>query len=61
MNACELTASVTAIANALACRLSNDELTLLASVPVQLGDTLVTIATQRAFCENIYENNKDKE
>ena len=52
VNPCELTASVTAVANALACKYSNDELTLLASVLVQLGDTLVTIATQRAICEN---------
>ena len=53
MNPRELTASVTAIANTLACNLNNDELTLLASVLVQLGDTLVTIATQRAICENV--------
>lgn len=53
MNSCELTAAVTAIANTLACKLSNEELTLLASVLVQLGDTLVTIATQRTICENI--------
>lgn len=53
MNSCELTASVTAIANALACKLSDDELTLLASVLVQLGDTLVTIVTQRAICESL--------
>ena len=52
MNSCELTASVTAIANAIACKLNNDELTLLASILVQLGDTLATIATQRAFCDN---------
>ena len=53
MNPCELTASVTAVANALACKLNDDELTLLASVLVQLGDTLVTIVTQRAICENL--------
>lgn len=53
MNSCELTASVTAIANALACKLSDDELTLLASVLVQLGDTLVTIVTQRTICESL--------
>lgn len=52
MNACEITASVTAIANALACKFNNEELTLLASVLVQLGDTLITIATTRALCEN---------
>ena len=53
MNSCALTASVTAVANLLASKLNNDELTLLASVLVQLGDTLVTIATQKAICENI--------
>ena len=51
MNPCEITATVTAIANTISCRLNNDELTLLASVLVQLGDTLVTIVTQRALCE----------
>lgn len=50
MNACELTATVTALANALACRLSDDELTLLSAVFVQLGDTLATIVTQRGLC-----------
>ena len=52
MNACELTAAVTAVANFLACKMSDDELTILASVLVQLGDTLVTIVTQRTICEN---------
>lgn len=50
MNACELTASITAIANALACRLSDDQLTLLGSSLTQLGDTLLTIATHRSIC-----------
>lgn len=53
MNSCELSASVTALANAIACKYSNDELNLLAAVLVQLGDTLATIATQRSLCENI--------
>ena len=52
MNPCETTATITAIANGLACRLSDDELVFLASVLVQLGDTLVTISTQRGICEN---------
>ena len=52
MNACELTASVTAAANAIASRLDDDELALLAAVLVQLGDTLATIATQRAICRS---------
>ena len=50
MNACELTASITAVANALACRLSDDELTLLGVTLTQLGDTVLTIATQRSIC-----------
>ena len=53
MNPCELTAAITAVANSIACRLSNDELTLLSSVFMQLGDTLATIAAQRAICEKI--------
>ena len=53
MNPCELTASVTAVANALACKLNDDELSLLSAVLVQLGDTLATIVTQREICENL--------
>lgn len=56
MNSCELTATITTLANGIACRLNNDELTLLASVLVQLGDTLVTIATQRSICEKTNQN-----
>lgn len=51
MNPCELTASITAVANALACKLTADELSLLGVVLTQLGDTLLTIATQRSICE----------
>ena len=58
MNACEITASVTAIANAISCKLTNEELTLLASVLVQLGDTLVTIVSQRALYEKKCEQIK---
>lgn len=50
MNPCELTASVTAIANTITCKLSDEELTLLAAVLVQLGDTLATIAVHRGLC-----------
>lgn len=50
MNPCELTASVTALANALACKLTEEELSLLAAVLTQLGDTLATIAVQRGIC-----------
>ena len=50
MNACELTASITAIANYLACRLSTQELELLGVSLTQLGDTLLTIVTQKSIC-----------
>ena len=51
MNSCQLTASVTALANAIASGLSADDTILLATVLVQLGDTLATIGTQRTICE----------
>ena len=51
MNALELTSAITALANALACRMTADELTLLAAILVQLGDTLATIATQASLCD----------
>ena len=50
MNGCALTASVTALANTLACNLTADELNLLGVILTQLGDTLLTIATQRSIC-----------
>ncbi len=50
MNACEITAAITAAANTIACRLDDDELALWSSVLVQLGDTLATIGAQRALC-----------
>jgi hypothetical protein len=52
MNSCELTATVTALANGIACKLSDDELAALSTVLVQLGDTLATIATHRTLCNN---------
>lgn len=50
MNPCELTASITAIANTLACNLTQDELTLLGTVLTQLGDPLSTIAAHKSIC-----------
>lgn len=50
VNSCELTASITALANALACKLTDDELNLLGVTLTQLADTLFTIATQRSIC-----------
>ena len=51
MNSIELTSAITALANAMACKLSPNEIALLAGVFVQLGDTLATIAAQRSLCE----------
>ena len=50
MNACELTASVTALANVLACNLTDEELNILGVTLTQLGDTLLTIATYKSIC-----------
>ena len=50
MNACELTAAITAMANYLACRLSQEQLELLGVTLTQLGDTLLTIVTQKSIC-----------
>lgn len=56
MNACEITASVTAVANILAQNLNEDELSFLGAIFTQLGDTLETIAAHRAFCQSKKEN-----
>ena len=50
VNSCELTVSVTALANALAAGRSEEGPSLLAAVLTQLGDTLATIAVQRSVC-----------
>ena len=50
MSSCEMTAAITALANTLACNLSEDELNLLGVILTQLGDTILTIATHRGIC-----------
>ena len=50
MDPCASTAMITALANALACRLDDNSLGLLSAMLVQLGDTLATIAVQRSLC-----------
>ncbi len=50
MNSCELTASITALANILAGKLTEEELNLLGVILTQLGDTILTIATHRSLC-----------
>ncbi len=47
-----LTTALSTLASAVACRIeSSEELALLATSLVQLGDTLATIAAQRALQE----------
>ena len=52
MNSLELTSAVTALANAIACKLSLDQIALIAGVFVQLGDTLATIAARENLCKD---------
>lgn len=47
-----LTTMVNSLAVAIAGKLSDEELDLTAAILVQLGDTLATISTQRAFCSS---------
>ena len=51
MKSLQITAGVTALANAIACKLTNEEIALVAGIFVQLGDTLSTILAERSLCE----------
>ena len=44
MNSPVLTSAITALANILSCNLTASQITILAAIFVQLGDTLATIA-----------------
>lgn len=59
MNSFELTAAITALANAIACNLTPGEIALIAGIFVQLGDTLATIAAQKALCEEQKDDKKE--
>ena len=50
MNACELTAAITVIANWLAGQMTLEQLELLGVSLTQLGDTILTIVTQKGIC-----------
>ena len=53
MTPCELSMSVSAAANAIACELGSPEkIAVVAASFVQLGDTLATIAAQKVLCES---------
>ncbi len=49
MNSAQLTFATTALANTISQKLTDDEIALLSSVLVQLGDTLATITTNNQF------------
>lgn len=49
LNACELTTFISTLANVLAQKLDDDELSLFSSATVQLGDTLETILANREY------------
>lgn len=51
MNTCELSVGISALANTIACQLSDEELSFIAAVFTQMGDTLAAIAAHRALCE----------
>lgn len=51
MNSCQLTTAITALANAMACQFTIEEVTILAAIFVQLGDTLATIVTNKSLCK----------
>ena len=61
VNPCELSVTITAIANLLANILTEEELGIAAVSFTQLGDTLATILAQRAICNNIKEEKKGRE
>ena len=51
MDCCQLPVAISAAACVIASQIERtEELTLLAAVLTQLGDTLATIATQRGLC-----------
>ena len=50
MKSLELTGTITALANAIACHLTANELALVACIFVQLGDTLATVAATESLC-----------
>ncbi len=59
MQSCELVATITAIACAIANNCSEDEITVLAAAFSQLGDTLETILAQESI--NNDQKNIDKD
>ena len=59
MDSLELTSAITALANAIACSLSTEEIALVASIFVQLSDTLATIGAYRSLCPERTYNSEE--
>lgn len=59
MDECELVALVTAVACAISKSCDDEDISLLAVVLTQLGDTLTTILTQRQINEGKESNTND--
>ncbi len=51
MNSCEFAASISAVACCIAKGKSAEEIALISSVFMQLGDTLETISAHQALCD----------
>lgn len=51
MQSCDLVLSISALACCIAEGKTAEEIGMISSVLVQLGDTLATIAAQQALCE----------
>ncbi len=59
MNSFQLSSIITVIANYISKDLTSEETALISAIFVQLGDTLVTIAAQKALCsDNLSHDNR---
>ena len=58
MNPCELITFVTALACSITTCCTDDEVTLMAAVFNQLGDTLATYETQKSLIEDCDKKNE---
>ena len=56
MDSFKLTTTVTALANVIACKLTAEEIALAASLFVQLGDTLATIAAAEVVTNDLCQD-----
>ena len=57
MNSLELTSLITALSSAIVAKLTPSEVALVASIFVQIGDTLTTIAAYEGLCGEQNINN----